>query len=161
MASWNDITAASPDLAKKVEAAFGAHKHKVMATLRKDGAPRLSGTEVELFDGDLWLGSMPDARKAQDLQRDPRVAVHSAPIDVDLQTTPDCKVAGRAVEITDDGEKSAWVNRYQEEGKEMPPGPFHLFRLDLDEVVCTWVDGDKMHVESWHAGRGTTHVERT
>jgi hypothetical protein len=160
MASWNDITAEAPDLTKKVDGAFGAHKHKIMATIRKDGGPRVSGTEVEIFDGDMWLGSMPNALKAQDLRRDPRIAVHSAPIDVDLQETPDCKVTGRAVEITESDEKAAWVNRYKEEGKDMPPGPFHLFRLDLDEVVCTWVDGDQMHVESWRQGRGTRHDTR-
>jgi hypothetical protein len=162
MASWNEIITETPDLAKKVEDAFAAHKHKLLATLRKDGSPRISGTEVEIAGGEMWLGSMIGSRKAKDLQRDPRFALHSAPIDVELQeATPDCKVAGRAVEITDESEKAAWVNRYQASGHEMPPGPFHLFRLDVDEVVCTWVAGDKMHVESFHEGRGTTHVERT
>jgi hypothetical protein len=159
MASWNDITAATPDLAGKVKGAFDAHKHKVLATLRADGSPRVSGTEVDFSGGDVWLGSMPGARKARDMQRDPRVAIHSAPLDTELGV-PDTKVAGRAVEITDEAEKDAWTNRYQDGGNELPPGPFHLFRIDVDEIVCTSVVLNTMVVESWHEGRGDARVER-
>jgi hypothetical protein len=160
MPSWSEITEATPDLAGRVKAAFEAHKHKVMATLRADGSPRVSGTEVDISGGELWLGSMLNARKALDLQRDPRVAIHSAPLDVELSDVPDAKIAGRAVEITDDAEKAAWTSRYQDEGHELPPEPFHLFRLDIDEIVCTSVVGDKMIVDAWHSTTGTTRTER-
>jgi hypothetical protein len=32
-----------------------ADRHKTMATLRKDGSPRISGTEATFADGDPWL----------------------------------------------------------------------------------------------------------
>jgi hypothetical protein len=156
MATWNEISDAAPQLAAKVKASFDAHKHKVMATIRADGSPRVSGTEVTFAEGEVWVGSMPGAMKARDLQRDPRVAIHSAPIDVDLQV-PDVKVAGRAIELTDEDEKRNWVDARTEP---IPPGPFHLFRLDLTELVCTWVDGDQMIVESWHEGRGVQRRTR-
>jgi len=153
MASWNEITADAPEFATRVHEAFDHHKHKVIATLRKDGSPRISGTELEFQGGELWIGSMPGAMKALDLQRDARYALHSAPIDLELKV-PDVKIAGTVTEITDEAEKQAWSD---ERDAEIPPGPFHLFRLDVTEVVCTWVDGDKMHVESWRPGRGIRH----
>jgi len=156
MTTWNEICAEAPELSERVTAAFDAHKHKVLATLRADGAPRVSGTELDLAGGDLWIGSMPDAMKARDLQRDQRFAIHSAPIDLTMQI-PDVKIAGRAIEITDEREKSGWVAGRAEP---IPPGPFHLFRLDVTEVVCTSVADNQMTVESWHQGRGVSRTTR-
>ena len=156
MSSWNQICTEAPELSERAQAAFDAHKHKVMATLRADGSPRISGTELDFADGEMWIGSMPDAMKARDLRRDPRFAIHSAPIDLTMQI-PDVKIAGRAIELTDQAEKDAWVAARAEP---VPPGPFHLFRLDVHELVCTSVAGDQMTVESWHAGRGVSSAVR-
>jgi hypothetical protein len=160
MARWTDVEQQAPDLARRARAAFDAHKHKTMATLRKDGSPRISGTEVEYFDGDLYLGSMPGARKARDLQRDPRVALHGATVDTEL-TNGDAKIAGRAIEITDDGEKAAFMAHHME-GSDEDPGPFQLFRIDVTEVVTTGIGdpADHLVIESWHEGRGVQRVER-
>jgi hypothetical protein len=81
MASWQEISRAAPDFEATVRAIFDAHKHKSLATLRQDGSPRISGTEANFVDGDLWLGSMWQSRKARDLLRDPRFALHSATVD--------------------------------------------------------------------------------
>ena len=59
MATWSELSAAVPELARAAQAAFDAHKHKVLATLRKDGSPRISGIEATFADGELWLGMMP------------------------------------------------------------------------------------------------------
>src|SRR5690242_4842184 len=76
MASWREVEREVPDLAARVRATFLVAKHATMATLRVDGAPRISGTEVDFHDdGELRIGSMPGARKARDLQRDPRMAL--------------------------------------------------------------------------------------
>lgn len=71
MASWREFAASAPELAAGVLRLFDAHKHKTMATIRKDGSPRISGIEATFEDGQLWLGMMPSSRKAQDLRRDP------------------------------------------------------------------------------------------
>jgi len=42
------------EFADRVEAAFDAHKHKTLATLRKDGSPRISGTEAR-FRGNGYI----------------------------------------------------------------------------------------------------------
>jgi hypothetical protein len=100
MATWNDLASAAPELAERVQARFTAHKHLLLATLRKDGAPRISGVEVQVSGGNLWMGMMAGSRKAADLQRDPRMALHSAPVDLDL-VHGDAKVSGRALEVVD------------------------------------------------------------
>jgi hypothetical protein len=84
MASWEEFESAAPDLAGAIAARFAAHKHALLATLRRDGAPRISGIETTIRYGDLWLGMMPDSRKGADLRRDPRFALHAAPVDLDL-----------------------------------------------------------------------------
>jgi hypothetical protein len=80
---WAEFATDQPELATDVRRCFGVRKHATMATLRRDGSPRMSGTEVEFDDerGELVLGSMRGARKAQDLLRDPRVALHGPTVD--------------------------------------------------------------------------------
>ena len=127
MATWSEIEAAAPELAGRARAAFDAHKHKVLATLRRDGSPRISGIEATFADGELWLGMMPGSRKALDLRRDPRFALHSGSEDPP-GWSGDAKLAGVAEEITD----PALVQEMN--GEAASPGQSHLFRLDLREV---------------------------
>ena len=70
-----------PEFAERVRALFDAHRHKTIATLRADGAPRISGIESVFDDGQLVFGSMPKVRKGAELLRDPRFALHSATVD--------------------------------------------------------------------------------
>jgi hypothetical protein len=131
LATWSEIEAAVPDLAAAVRAAFDAHKHKVLATLRADGSPRVSGNEVTFRDGQVWLGMMHRSVKALDLLRDPRLALHSATVDPEMKLG-DAKLAGRAVDETDAEviRGFAAVSAQEHEGVE-PPEPFHLFRVDV------------------------------
>jgi hypothetical protein len=123
-----------------------------MATLRADGSPRISGTEVAFTDGQVVLGSMPGARKARDLQRDPRVSVHSPTVDPPEDDpsawTGEAKLAAQAVEQA--------VERDTGTGQ----GP-HTFFLDLTEVVHTRVVGDRLVIRSWHPGRGVEERSRS
>ena len=98
MASWADFEQAKPEFAARVRALLSARKHLTMATLRADGSPRISGTEVEFAGGELRIGSMPGAVKALDLRRDPRVAIHGPTNDPPASTPSrwkgEAKVAG-------------------------------------------------------------------
>ncbi|MDQ1690210.1 MAG: hypothetical protein QOD87_318, partial [Pseudonocardiales bacterium] len=81
MASWAEIEDVVPELAAKVRARFDAGTNKTMATVRRDGSPRISGTELSFAARDsvavVSLGMMAGSRKLADVRRDPRVAVHS------------------------------------------------------------------------------------
>jgi hypothetical protein len=155
MASWRQVEAEAPALAARARELFDANKHKTLATLRKDGSPRISGSEIIFADGELWFGSMWRAVKALDLQRDPRFALHSASDGADFKG--DAKIAGRVEEVSSDEVKQAVVQG------NAPPGPMHLFRADITELVVIGLGGDPpdhMVIESWHAGRGVTTRRR-
>ncbi len=154
MTDWKTFKDEAPDLAAKVEARIAAHTHHVMATLRADGSPRVSGTEIVVTDDDLYLGSMWHARKALDLFRDPRVAVHTNP-GAETMEGGDAKFSGVATEVPDDHPAKADI-----EG-DVPPGPFHMFRLDLRDVVLTEVDheANSLFVHLWRPGKGVTTTE--
>jgi hypothetical protein len=155
MPSWSEVEAEAGDLAALARRFFDAHVHKTLATLRRDGSPRISGTEVEFSDGELWIGSMWEARKALDLRRDPRFALHSGSDDPP-GWTGDAKVAGRFEEVTDEEAKEA------RRSGDQPSGPYHLFRADVTELVVVHLNEqrDRLVVESWHAGRGVARLER-
>ncbi len=155
MSSWNDFRAAAPALAGEVRRRLDAHTHKTLATLRRDGGPRISGTECRFVDGELWIGSMWQALKARDLQRDPRFALHSGSGDPP-GWSGDAKVAGVVEEVTDPKRVLA-VN-----GSKASRGPSHLFRLDLREASTVSVadGGDHLVIELWTAEGGTRTIER-
>ena len=156
MASWHEVLSDAPEFAIVVQAVFDAYKHKVLATLRRDGAPRVSGNEARFLDGEVYLGMMLDSVKARDLLRDPRLALHSAPADAEMRLG-DAKIGGRAVDVTDDEERARYLAAQGD-----PGGPFHLFRIDIDEVVLTRIGtpADHLLIESWHPGRGLQRVRR-
>jgi hypothetical protein len=158
MASWEEFSAAAPDLAASVRAVFDAHKHKLLATLRKDGWPRISGIEATFERGELWLGMMPGSRKALDLRRDPRLALHSASVDPpdDPGTwAGDAKLTGRAVEVDD-------PQVLERLGAGDQAASAHLFRVDLTEVVLTRVGdpADHLLIGLWREGEDVRRMQR-
>ncbi|HEX4733804.1 MAG TPA: pyridoxamine 5'-phosphate oxidase family protein [Thermoleophilaceae bacterium] len=147
MATWAEFEAEAPDLAARAHAYMEAHKHKTLATLRKDGSPRISGTECDITDGELQFGAMWRGVKALDLLRDPRFALHTGSDDPP-GWQGDAKVAGTVREE---------VVQSEEHG-----GQYHLFKCDLAEVVVVGLNSErtKMTIDSWHEGRGLQQKER-
>ena len=78
MARWQEFVEAEGDFAADVQRVFDGQQHETIATLRRDGSPRLSGLEVGFAAGDVTFGMMPRSRKVADLRRDPRTEVHAA-----------------------------------------------------------------------------------
>ena len=118
-----------------------------MATLRRDGSPRISGTEIEFADGQLRIGSMPSAVKAVDLRREPRLAIHGPTEDPPAGNAGawkgEAKIAGIATEV-DSGTAA------------------HRFLIDIQEAVITRLNesGDRLVIESWNPVRGYRILER-
>jgi hypothetical protein len=147
MASWAEFEANAPELASRVKALMSSRKHLTMATLRRDGSPRISGIEVKFLDGQLEIGSMSNAVKALDLRRDPRVAIHGPTEDPPAENAAgwkgESKLAGTAREV-DSGSDA------------------HRFLIDIQEAVVTHLNdaGDRLVVESWNASRGYRAFDR-
>ena len=146
MPSWSEFEAAAPELATAVRERLDAHRHKTLATVRRDGSPRISGTEAEVRDGELWIGSMWRAVKALDLRRDPRFALHSGSDEPD-DWKGDAKLAGVAEEMTEE----------QTDGE-----PSHRFRLDLREVSTVGLNDqrNRIVIRVWTPDRGVRMIER-
>jgi Pyridoxamine 5'-phosphate oxidase len=155
---WQEFSDQAPELAARVFERFEAHPHKTMATIRADGGPRISGTEVPIKLAEMWLGGMTGNRRFADLRRDPRVAIHSGSDDPDVWTG-DAKIAGRAVEVRDAATKAA----FRGAAEEVPEGDFELFRVELTEAAAVRLSDERDHllVDVWRAGEPVrTHVRR-
>ena len=151
MPSWGAFEEAEPEFAARVRRLFDAGRHKTIATLRRDGSPRISGIECEFAEGELRFGSMPEARKGADLERDPRFALHGPTFH------------------PEDGKESEWPGEAKIAGTAVAAGPVtgsqaqgEMFVADITEVVITHLNADatRLVVESWTAGRGYRKVER-
>ena len=161
MATWSEFEAAAPELAARARELFLAQKHLTIATLRRDGGPRISGIECMFVDGDLWFGSMKDAVKARDLQRDPRFALHSGTGDSSQWEGNaavwhgDAKLSGR-VEEEGDGKRRAAVMGSAH-------GDAHLFRAEIEEVATVRIGGDPpdhLIIDSWREGEVPKQIKR-
>jgi hypothetical protein len=152
MAAWQEIVKDAPEFAARVRRCFEQGTNKTIATLRRDGSPRISAIEVQFTDHDVTMGMMGESMKLRDVRRDPRIALHSPTIEppADGQDWPgDAKLAGTVIETA------------------TPPGDTpeggSFFRLDITEAVLAYLGTppDHLVIESWHAGEGWRRQTRT
>ena len=149
-----------PDLAACVQQRFDAHGVALLATVRRDGSPRIGGLEPLFANGELWLGMMPGSRKANDLRRDPRFALHST-IPDKTAADGDARISGRAVLVDDDDVKAAFATAFAAATGYSPgTGPFELARADVGEIMFLKPDGDHLDISWWTERDGLRTVER-
>lgn len=161
MATWNEVEKAVPELAEAVRSRFEATGLGLLATLRRDGAPRITGVEPGFSRGEVWLGMMDGSRKALDLRRDPRLALHSATADKEVKDG-DARITGQAVELSeDDPQRKVFLDDLRAGGDWAPEGPFHLFRIDVSELAFVHPESDKLVIRSWREGGEERRIERT
>lgn len=164
MARWQDVVDSEPEFAERAKSRFDRQKHKLLATLRKDGSPRISGIETTFKDGEVWLGMMPGSMKMRDLQRDGRFALHTSSEDPpegdEGSWSGDAKMSGRAIEVHDVAIKERVFSEAPGPGGDLAGVP--LFRLDLDDVVVTRMGepADHLVVELWRPGQPLQQTRR-
>ena len=143
-ARWATFADAEPRLAERVRERFAANLHHIIGTVRTDGSPRLSGTEVVIGATAVTLGMMAGSRKLEDVRRDPRVEVHSAPLEDDL-ARGDAKLTGRLLE-----------------GAQPPAGhpDAGSFELLLERVSLVRVADDQLIITTWDPARGRRERRR-
>jgi hypothetical protein len=140
MTSWRDVEQTVPELAAAVRAPIAGRKHATMATVRRDGGPRISGTELDFADdGEIYLGMTGGARRAADLRRDPRIAVHCPTVD------------------PPEGNPAGWPGEGKVSGRAVPQPDqdgAHFFRIDIEQIVLTRLNaaGDEMEISDWRVG---------
>lgn len=160
--TWREFLDAAPQLGQLVAARLEASEHHVIATLRADGSPRVNGTNVVLDGDDLLVGCMPGTRRAADLRRDPRCALHAGP---DLSTLPDgdARLECTAELLDPDRtqrvfQRLAATDDVQRDGE---PLEGDLFALRIRSASTVQVDGDVLTVTMWSPDQGVRVVDRS
>jgi hypothetical protein len=149
MVMWHEVVQSAPEFAARVRALFDARKHKTMATIRRDGSPRISGMEMQFDDERITFGMMDGSMKALDVRRDPRVAFHSPSVD------------------PPEGEQSGWVGEAKLSGRAVSrldeEGGYEegSYEIDIDEVALTYLGEGGLIIESWHPDVGHQRRIRT
>jgi hypothetical protein len=105
MATWLEFERGAPDIARAGHALLYQHGPGLgfLATVRKDGGPRVHPICPVIVDGGLYayIGESP---KRNDLLRDGRYALHSFPA---VQVDDEFSVTGRAVRVGDAARRAA------------------------------------------------------
>jgi Pyridoxamine 5'-phosphate oxidase len=155
--NWGELEAAAPEIAKVGRRRLEEARVALLATLRKDGSPRISPVEPYIAEGHLLFGAMSWSSKTRDLQRDARCVLHTAVTGPDTGA-PELKLHGRALETGDelrDATDGWW--------RDHPRSTATVFALDIGEaVLISWdLEGGEMTVRRWSPGQGLRETTRS
>lgn len=155
MTTWKEFSEAAPQIAGIFARRHAATGHLcLLATLRSDGAPRISPIEPRIFEGQLWLVGMPNTTKFRDLARDPRFCLHTATVDA-YATEGDAKLWG----VVDDVQDKALHQRfatmlYEETGMDLRGQEFgHFYAADITSAAAVQIVDNHLDVTIWKPGQ--------
>lgn len=163
MPKFSELEESAPDVARFFRDRVTRTGIAFVGTTRSDGWPRISPMEITLSDGRIFAGSMPNAVKAKDLQRDGRCCLITTLIDKD-DLEGEAKLFCRAREVTDPEDWSTLRAMWLESpGIDIgEPGQSHIFEFDVEAAAHQWVeDGENWRTTSWRAGRPLRERIRT
>lgn len=161
MLTYAELEATAAEIAAPLRARLEATGFCLLATLRRDGSPRISPIDVSFSDGGLYVGSMPGAVKARDLQRDPRCALIAPVVDNDGKAG-EGKAFLHAIEITDRERAVALVARSLED-TDLDLDDFvesHMFELRVTGAAWQTLEGETWMTTSWREGEDVRHRRR-
>lgn len=150
MASWAQFQTESPELSGSVLTCFQRHPHHILGTIRASGEPRLSGINVFVDEGVLWFGCMAMSLKAKDIRRDPRIALHSAPLTETLDGG-DARINGVAKHLD-----VSLIQKWRPES----PSDGEFFEIDIQNAHLVEVVGEEMVITTWDTANGLRIVNR-
>ena len=141
--SWKCLEDEQPDLA-----AFGAQrlngKVSYLATVRKDGSPRVHPMTPIIGQGHLFVFMEPTSPKGHDLQRGSRYAMHCAVTD-DSGASGEFTITGQA-HLVDNLELRALAVSL---ASYTPADRYILFEFDLETAASTTYPGDVPLRRTW------------
>lgn len=129
--SWQIFASQSPELAEFAQTRLH-NKVAYLATIRKDGSPRVHPFTPIIGEGHLFVFMEPTSPKGHDLRRDPRYAIHCSVSDTSGESG-EVILTGRAryIEDTELRAVSVRVSPYK------PAERYILFELDVESVTIT------------------------
>ena len=135
--SWKLLQEQQPELA-----AFGAQRLNgavaYLATIRKDGSPRVHPMTPIIGQGHLFVFMEPTSPKGHDLQRDGRYAIHCSVSDTS-GASGEFILTGRARLIDDPALRALAI----ELCSYTPADRYILFEFDIDSAAATTYPDDK------------------
>lgn len=144
--SWKSLQEHDPDLA-----AFGEQRLNgqvaYLATVRKDGAPRLHPMTPIIGDGHLFVFMEPTSPKGHDLRRDGRYAIHCAVVD-NSGASGEFLVTGRARLVEDPTLRALAVTL----ASYTPADRYILFEFDVERAAATTYPEDRPVRRAWAGG---------
>ena len=145
---WKNLEDAAPELA-----AFGLQRLSVgvayLATVRRDGSPRVHPVTPIIGQGRLFLFMEPTSPKGHDLRRDGRFALHSAVSD-SAGSCGEFFIMGNAERIDDPSQRSlaAQFATYTPEDR------YILFELSITSAASTIYENGRPVRQSWRSDEG-------
>jgi len=79
MTSWEEFATAEPEMAKVLRHLLGWIPIAYLATVRRDGSPRVHPFCPIFADDGIYIAIRPDSPKRHDLRNDGRYAMHALP----------------------------------------------------------------------------------
>jgi hypothetical protein len=151
---WVEFEAACPEIASIARERFMKDELVLLGTIREDGSARISPCEVDFVAGHLFLGMMWRSKKALDLERDPRIAVHSLPSDR-MNPGGDVKLYGRVVNTLDADLRREFREEIKRRIDWAPDEPeYHLLSFDVEQAGYLSFGDDNERAMAWDPERG-------
>ena len=147
---WAEFVTAAPEMAALGREQLEAQRVVLIATVRRDGSPRISGAEPVTVEGDLYLGMMWRSRKALDLRRDPRLLIHN-PICSNAGDEVEFSLRGQAIEVHDAEVRRRFAEAVAEKTTWKEPH-FHLFAIDIHNAALVRYEHGEQLVKVWPGG---------
>ncbi len=102
MAAWEEFASAAPEIAALGLKQFEKFQIAYLATVRKDGSPRVHPVSPIIADGRMFVVTAPTSPKRLDLARDGRYVIHALPGKDDAEFL----IRGRAHRVTDEATRA-------------------------------------------------------
>ena len=154
--NWNEFKGSASEIAGIAEEQFAGAGIAMLATIRRDGSPRISPCEVYIVDGELLLGMMWHSKKALDLLRDSRIAVHT-PTANRAWPGGDAKIYGKARVVSDPVLRRRHADAQQAAIGWRPSEPYHLFAVDIESAGYISF-GESRRLLRWTAVAGSEEL---
>lgn len=146
--TWKTFEAQSPELAEFAKARLH-NKVAYLATIRKDGSPRVHPFTPIIGEGHFFVFMEPTSPKGHDLRRDLRFAVHCSVSDTSGESG-EVIITGKAVFIEDANMRNLAVNV----SPYKPAERYILFELHPENVTVTeYPDGGGPVRRHWKIGQ--------
>jgi hypothetical protein len=141
--SWRALEEKNPELA-----AFGVSRLHgqvaYLATLRKDGSPRVHPMTPIIGQGHLFVFMEPTSPKGHDLRRDGRYALHCAVSDTS-GASGEFTISGQA-QLNDNSELRALAVQL---APYAPAERYILFEFSLESAASTVYEGERTIRQQW------------